>query len=175
MPKKVNHFLGPQHRVNVILAGQRMNDVISMILEGKEKEEIINYISPKYNIKKITAKRYVDEGRKEIKKRRFFEVNNLVSLHIHRYEAIYKDLMEIGAHGYAIQALRAKETLLGFHKSGFHMKVTQGEIQSIHQKMVNNEYDFNQLGKAKIDRLEQLLEKASLRNGKNSKSIQRAN
>lgn len=174
MSKQLRFVPKEKQNLNKIISLQRDNDIIAMLLNGETTEDISKYICQKYRINKGSAKTYISECRQEIKKRKWFEVNNLVSLHIHRYEQHYKELIEIGAEGYAINALRAKEKLLGFHKEGFHMKVTQGEVQSIHQRTIDSEYDFGKLDKKETLRLEALLEKAS-RNGKGNKLIQRTN
>jgi len=149
-----------QSRLNKILALQKENDVISLLLEGKEQEEIIKYVINKYRIQHNTAKSFISHCRAIIRGRKDFEVNNLVSLHVERYEKIYAGLYEIKAYGIAMSALRAKEKLLGFHKEGFHMRVSKGEISTVQLQTVNSEYDVMKLNKEKRDRLSELLQKA---------------
>lgn len=155
--RKVFSHETEQVRLNQILTMQRQNDAIAMLLEGKETKEIANYISKKYKMKYSSALVYVSQARTEIRDREKYEIHNLVNLHIARYEFIYKELYAIGEYNGATMALKAKEKLLGFHKEGFHMKVTQGEIQSIQQIHVENEYDFVKLTPERRERFQVLM------------------
>jgi hypothetical protein len=147
--------------VTKIMSLQRRNDIIAMLLEGKESKEIRHYISSKYKVTPGSANIFISQARKEIKKRKNFEIGNLISMHIHRYEKIYKELFSLRAQIAAIDALRAKEKLMGFHKEGFHMKVTNSEIQSVHLQTVDSEYDLGELNSKQSKRLNQLLSKAT--------------
>lgn len=150
-----------QHeKVNKILTLQRQNDIIQLLLEGRERQEIVKYISSKYNVKANTIAGYITDANNIIKQRSNNEVNNLISLHVQRYEIIYAGLYEINAYGLAMSSLRAKEKLLGFHKEGFHMRVSSGEISSIQLQSVNSEYDVMKLDRQKRDRMSALLNKA---------------
>lgn len=164
MAKKFNQpFLRPEHqqrKLNKILTIQRDNDIINMLLDGLSTKEIAKYLYGKYGMKYPTAVTTISQCRREVKNRREFELNNVISIHIHRYEYIYHKLIEIGAEGIAMNALKAKEKLLGFHREGFHMKVTQGEVQQLYQTHVNNEYDLKKLDEKKRTRFEQLILKA---------------
>ncbi len=146
-----------------------------MLLEGKNvKADIIPYITKKYKLTVGTCNGYITQARKIIKKRLQHEVNALVSLHIERYEIIYEGLYKVGAFGIAMNALKAKEKLMGFHKEGFHMKITQGEISSFNiQSNAEGEYDPSKLEPEKRDRLSLLISKIK-KDGldKNRKSIQ---
>jgi hypothetical protein len=149
-----------QRRVNAIIALQRENDIIAMLLDGKESREISKWLINRYSIAQGTANIYIGHARDIIKKRKAYEVNNLVSLHIYRYEELFKLLKEIGADHLAIRALAQKEKLLGFHREGFHMKVTSGEITSIQLQTVDSDYNVKKLTQDKQDRLTELLNKA---------------
>lgn len=170
-------YLKPDHKhgkLNKILTLQRDNDIIAMLLDGLETKEIIKYLRNKYGLKHSSANVLISLRRQDIKKRKEFELDNLISIHIHRYEYIYKELLKIGAEGIAMNALKAKEKLMGFHKEGFHMKVNQGQIHQIRTTRVNDEYNLDQLDEKKRQRLEQLLLKAK-RDGsdKGTSSVQR--
>lgn len=156
-------YLKPDHKhgkLNKILTLQRDNDIVSMLLDGTGNKEICRYIVNKYGIKYSSANVLVSLRRQEIKKRKEFELDNIISIHIHRYEYIYKELLKIGAEGIAMNALKAKEKLMGFHREGFHMKISQGQIHQIRTTRVNDEYNFDRLNEKQRQRLEQLLLKA---------------
>lgn len=143
-----------------VLTLQRQNDIIAMLLEGKESEEIKEYIATKYKLQPNSTKEYLREARNILKERKNFEVDNLVTLHLARYEWLYEKFYSLGSFGYAGKVLQAKEKLMGFHKEGFHMKVTQGEITALQLQQVNDEYDVMKLSEDKRKRLNVLLNKA---------------
>ena len=144
-------------RLNRILKLQRDNDIITLLLEGKGEKEIAAYIVNKYRLKYLTVARLISEGRSAIRTRMNFELNTLLALHISRYERIYQGLYEMGAHGMAMGALKAKEKLMQFHREGFHMRVTQGTVNQVSIQHVVNEYDYMKLEEPKRKRLEELL------------------
>lgn len=146
-----------QSRVNKILKLQRENDIITLLLEGKEEKEIKIYISEKYHLKYSTVNNLLLEAREVIRNRMNFELNTLLALHISRYEKIYEGLYQMGAHGIAMSALKAKEKLMQFHREGFHMRVTQGTINQVSISNVMNEYDYMKLERPKRERLEELI------------------
>lgn len=156
----------PQKRVNSIIALQRQNDIIAMLLDGRDsRKEIVPYLVNKYNVTNSAANLYIREAREIIKKRRNYEVNNLVSLHIHRYEELYRLLTELNADNIAMKALAQKEKLMGFHREGFHMKVSSGEVNSVQLQTIDSDYNARKLPKEKQDRLTELMNKAR-RNGR---------
>jgi len=158
-------------RLNTILSLQRQNDIISMMLNGKEPSEIRHYLCTKYKHTPNTANFYMKEARAVIKDRKNLEVNDLISLHISRYEKIYEKLYELNASSMAMRALKAKEKLMGFHKEGFHMRVNKGELTTISLQTVDSEYDVLKLPEEKRLRLDQLLKHAKRFNSKNVKQV----
>ncbi len=148
-----------EERVNHILAIQRQNDIIALLIEGKEDKEIALYIANKYRILFLTAKQYISGARAEIRSRTALELNTLLALHIQRYENIYERLYTIGAYAVAMMAMRAKEKLMQFHKENFHMRVTSGEIAMVGTIHVQNEYDYMKIGEKSVKRLKFLLDK----------------
>lgn len=147
-------------RLNHLLLLQRQNDIISMILEGKEPKEISKYIMEKYRTTQTSVNTYISYAREEIKKRKNYEVNNLVTIHIARYEDLYRRMVPLGAHRLSLKVLDQKEKLLGFHKEGFHMRVSQGSIMELQVGDAANNYDISKLTEEKRKRLEELLIKA---------------
>ncbi len=138
---------------------QRQNDIITLLLEGKEKEVIKTFVINKFQVSPASAAVYISECVGIIKNRKNYEIQNLISLHIYRYEYIYKQLYALGAWHYAGQALKAKEKLLGFHRQGFHMKVTQGEIAEVQQKTFMDEYNMDKLDESQKNRIGVFLDK----------------
>jgi hypothetical protein len=155
-----HHLTREQDRCHAILALQRTNDIMTLLLEGKESKEINNYIVQKYSCSHASATVYMSHARKALANRKNFEVDNMINIHIERYEHIYGKLYDLRAFMEATNSLKRKERLLGFHKEGFHMKVTQGEITAISLQQVRDEFDVMKLSEEKRNRMSQLLSKA---------------
>lgn len=145
--------------VENLLALQKQNDIITLLLEGKEEPQITPYIVQKYKISKNHAVNCVSNARITIKERKLYEVPVMVPLHIQRYEEIYEKLYELNAHAVAMIALKAKEKLLNFHKDNFHMRVSSGEITQVGVQNIPAQYEIMKLGD-KRRRLQELMEKA---------------
>lgn len=152
-----------QHKVNNIIALQRQNDVIAMELEGKSGNDIKTYLMGKYKITAPVSGIIMAAARKAIAERKNYEVDNLITMHIARYELIYSKLYELRAFINATRALQAKEKLMGFHKEGFHMRVTQGEISALSLQQVNDEYDVMKLSEIERDKFNLLIRKMESR------------
>jgi len=152
-------FEGQRDRLTKIKSMQRQNDIVKMLLDGEPKINIAKYIAAKYDYLLRNVYKYIDQAIEEVKKRKDYEIENLIDLHIMRYERIYASANSLELFALAMNALKAKERLLGFHRQGFHMKVTKGEIQQIQQMNVKDEYDFNKLSPEKKLKLEYYLDK----------------
>lgn len=176
--KFLQHQLAPDHeqtRTSKIIALQRKNDIISMLLAGKPTLDICVYLWDKYGVAKQIAQNYIVQANKELAKRKSLEVHDVINLHLDRYELIYEQLRKIKAAAAAMDVLRAKEKLLQFHREGFHMKVTQGEIQTISSGIVSKEWDLDKkLTDHDKERMVQLLLKAKKDgSGKDEETIRR--
>lgn len=141
-----------------ILALQRQNDIITLLLEGKDTKTIVKYIVNKYQLKAQSVSVYLVNAREEIKLRMNYELKTLVPLHISRYEYVYEKLYEMGSQAIAMGALRAKEKLMQFHKEGFHLRVTQGQLSQVSTMHIANEYDHMRMPEAKRKRMQELME-----------------
>lgn len=151
-----------RNKLDRIIYLQRLNDAVVLLLEGKDTKEIIDYVVSKYLISKRSAENLLRHARDKVKERKNFEVDNLVTIHIARYEHIYAKLYKMRMFINAQIALKQKEKLMGFHKEGFHMKVTQGEITAIGLQKVVDEYNVMLLPEEKRKRLDELLQRAKL-------------
>lgn len=161
LPPEPDDYDRGKKRYLVIQTIQRQNDIITLLLEGKDtQKEILPYICKKYGITSKTGNFYIQDAKNIIKARKNSEVQTLLSIHIQRYEQIYKELYDIRAFGIALSVLKAKEKLLGFHKEGFHMRVSSGQLTTVSLVSVENEYDLNKLSNDQRERLSQLIMKA---------------
>jgi hypothetical protein len=164
MGKQKLRHLNPkqqQEQLNKILTLQRQNDIIAMLLDGKGTKEVCEYIAHKYGVSPVTVQNvYISRAREAIRQRKNYEVKELIMIHLARYEDIYHKLVMMKAQGLAMRALQAKEKLLGFHKEGFHMRVSKGQITSYQTSSVSAQYDpIRKLSPEKLARFNELLTK----------------
>lgn len=153
-------FNGDRYRGNFILHMQRENDAIHHILMGNGTMEATKFIMKKYFLSSAQAIKIVIAAREVIKSRKDYEVNNLISLHVSRYDAIYKILRDMGANSLAMDAMKSIEKLIGFHKEGFYMRVSNQEVQQLSLSEVTDEYDIERLCTTDRMRFSSLLSKA---------------
>lgn len=162
MAEVVHSFLNADvhSRLNKLMIIQRNNDIIAMLLDGKSTKDIKTYLVNKYRIPATRTNVYIADARRIIKERQNYEIDNLINLHIDRYELIYTGFNALQAWSNAMQALKAKEKLMGFHRAGFHMKVTQGEISQLQIHHLDDEYNVDKLTPRQRDRMQALIDKA---------------
>lgn len=159
-------------QANKIIVLQRQTDIIKMLLDGKDSREIRDYVCDKYKVLPMVASQYLTQARKEIKKYRERQVDNVLSIHIQRYEEVYSKLYEINAYSLAMSALQAKEKLLGMHKQDFRLQVNNIDATAViggpnaHSGM---SYELDRLGKRDRLRLQLLLDKCK-KNDRNKKN-----
>lgn len=148
-------------KINIkdLLVAQRTNDVVSMLLDGRGVREIQKYLGEKYNVKPSYCLGVIAQCREEIRKQKGWQVDDLINVHLQRYEDIYTELTKIKADHMAMLALKAKEKILQMHDRGSHMKVNGSEITQVSYQNVNADYDFEKLDEVKKERLNTLLEK----------------
>lgn len=147
---------------NKVMVLQRQNDILNMLLDGKESKEIRDYICDKYKVIPVVASQYLSQARKEVKKYRDHQVDNILSIHIKRYEHIYTKLYGIKAYSVAMNALQAKEKLLGMHKQDFRLKVNNIDATTVIGGPNANpgiDYDLNRLNKKDRLKMQLLLDK----------------
>lgn len=155
---------------NKIIVLQRQSDILKMLLDGKSSKEIRDYVCDKYRVLPMVASQYLTQARKEVKKYRDRQVDNVLSIHIQRYEEVYSKLYEINAYSLAMNALQAKEKLLGMHKQDFRLQVNNIDATTVIGGPNANSgmnYDFNRLEKKDRLKLQLLLDKCK-RNGVHS-------
>ncbi len=152
-------FNGSKSKVNSLVVAQRLNDIIGMILDGRNLAEITRFVVEKYNVKSSIVSNLVIEANKEIAGRKQYELNDLLNEHVERYEYIYARLTELKASTYAMNALLAKEKLIQLHRGGTHMRVIGGSINTIAMISDKVSYDPNKLDDKQKDRLGELMSK----------------
>jgi hypothetical protein len=152
--------LRSHYHSNRIVTAQRLNDVISMILDGKDNNEIANFIVAKYGNTAKSARDIIADANQELTSRKQWELDDLLNAHVERYEYIYSKLIEIDAQLMAMNALKAKEKLIGLHRSdGTHFRVVGGAINSVSLVGTRTYFDPKRLDETQQARLEELLRK----------------
>lgn len=140
---------------------QQVNDALALLLEGKPEREIRAYLADKYRIGPQRVGDILARAREACADRVKLEARHLITLHLHRYEDLYAQLMDLKALAAALEVLKFKEQLLGFHKANFALRVTHGgHVQQVHQRHERPEYDVTRLANEERAELEVLLEKA---------------
>lgn len=103
----------------------RRNDVFEMLLEGKSSRHIIAYINVHYGVGRSTVEADMTAVRKELVQQFHMEKQDVIALHVKRYEHMYQLYMDRGseAEGWnpnynpeiASKMLEKKEKLLQLH------------------------------------------------------------
>lgn len=179
VPQKGKHLFKRSHReernipqelqksgsqVNSIIAAQRLNDIIGMILDGRPREEIFSYITTKYDVNKSMADNLIVDAHQEIFKQEQIELDDIITSHVERYEELYTKLIELKAERIAMEALKGKEKLIQLHKNGTHMRVVSGQVSSVTMVGAKTYYDPKRLTQEQSERLDQLLNKIDSKN-----------
>ena len=103
----------------------RRNDVFEMLLEGKSSRHIVAYINLHYGVGRSTVEGDMTVVRKELVQQFHMEKQDVIALHVKRYEHLYQLYMDRGteADGWnphynpeiASKMLEKKEKLLQLH------------------------------------------------------------
>jgi hypothetical protein len=140
----------------------QQNDCIAMMLEGRKMDEIKNSLREKYNLDNTAILNRYNDAVSQLQRRKDWEVDNIINLHLNRYEELYAIFIQLDALKDAAACLRAKEKLMQFHKQGTHLKVVNSIITQVTSREVDNIFDLAKLDAVEQDRLEQLVNKVSL-------------
>lgn len=129
--------------------------ILSSYLQGKSKTEIFQEVSKDEEITYHQVSNGVNAIEKSIYNLTQDDMNNVINLHLVRYEEIFNIARDrLGLNWLAMEALKFKETLLGLHKSEVNLQVNNNEVV-VETKM----YDFDKLNDKDRKRLEELVNK----------------
>lgn len=115
-------------RTNPALMAKRQREVAEMLINGTQTRDIVTFMHDKYNVSKVTVERDVTEAYKWIRQYIVRNVDDVLSLHISRYETVFTNAMGMGDFKSAIAALRAIEDLLKLREQQPLVAVTNNEI-----------------------------------------------
>lgn len=134
---------------------ERRKKILNDFLEGKSKKSIIEEVSESSDITVHQVNKDFEAIENQIGKFRDSELLNILNLHLIRYEEIYLFYTnEMPNNTLAMQALNAKEGLMGLHKPEINMQVNNNERVIEHQ-----DYNVGKLAPEEQQRLEILLSK----------------
>jgi len=134
---------------------ERRQKILSDLLEGKSKKNILQEVSESADITVHQVSKDLEAIENQIGKFRDSELLNILNLHLIRYEEIYLFYTnEMPDQSMAMQALNAKESLMGLHKPEMNMQVNNNEKVIEHQ-----DYNVGKLAPQEQQRLEILLSK----------------
>ena len=95
----------------------RRVDVLDMVLRGKPRQFIISYLATNYGVRVDCVDNDIAACKAEIKKLSEKHREEVMELHISRYEKIYDDCIEAGNVRDALKAMNQKETLMQLLKT----------------------------------------------------------
>jgi hypothetical protein len=90
----------------------RQEEVAKLLIKGKRTKEIYIVMHQKYGVSQVTVERDVAEAYKWIKQYITRNIDDVIAVHISRYENIYDTAMDMFDFKSAIAALRAVEDIL---------------------------------------------------------------
>lgn len=151
-------------QINSIIAAQRLNDIIAMILDGRPREEITKWLIDKFQCGKSMIDNLIVDAHQEIFKQEQIELDDIITSHVERYEELYARLIELKAERIAMEALKSKEKLIQLHKNGTHMRIVSGQVSSVTTVGSKTYYDPKRLSQDQARRLDELLNKIDSKN-----------
>ena len=151
--KKVNK---PANNKIVVL--KRHNAIIERLLSGSKPLDIIGDIAQEYGITKATSNQLVHKARLSIKDYRDTEIDNIMTLHINRYEYIYSQATVLNITTIALASLRAKEELLKMHKEGTYIQINN----NLTGLVLDSPFDLSKLNANQTVRFNELIKKISI-------------
>ena len=134
---------------------ERRNEIISRILSGEKNKDIITWICTKYKSKYNYAEKLVLLAKESLNEYRSDHVDQMLTLHLLRYEELFKLSNEAGMSSISIKALQGKEKIIGLHKDEAYVKVNNEYIDTA----AVTPYNFDKLSKEENNRLDALIEK----------------
>lgn len=115
-------------RTSPAIIAERQREVAELLISGRQTRDIVALMHDKYNVSKVTVERDVTEAYKWIRQYITRNADDVMSLHISRYETVFTNAMQLGDFKSAIQALRAVEDLLRLREQQPLVSVTNNEI-----------------------------------------------
>ena len=107
---------GQPKGVNKYDSKKRELEIISFIVEGRERDFIVDFLMQVYDLTLRTSEVYYWRAKKNLNDRKMESADALIATHMIRYERMYERLTELNWHALAMKVLKAKEKLVGLDK-----------------------------------------------------------
>lgn len=113
-PKSQQQIEGKKNRENKQnIKDEIITEIIRRKLGGDTLSTIIKDLSLQFNTSRMNIGIYLPEAANQIKQRAALIIEDVLELHLNRYEKLYKWLSEKGFIRNAVKVLKAKEALMG--------------------------------------------------------------
>jgi len=146
--------LTPQQELEVCVV------IRDAIVEGKSRSELVEDIHTSYPTLSVPHVQNLIQNTINVLSLNVFdpdELQNLVNVHVDRYEQSYQWFKRMDDFSGMQAALFSKERLLGYHRRETKIEVEQQNNQVIVELNVDTEYDFSKLTKEEKIVLDELL------------------
>lgn len=134
-----------------------LNQVIKKKLNGEGILNIVKEVSEQYELSPTTVGLYINEAMGKIREQASKKLDEVLELHLRRYEEIYEWLNKNGFVRHATKTLRTKEALMGI---GQEVSSTL-EVNNIlsDNQLVRQQFEINQLSKEQRIKLLEIAKK----------------
>ena len=123
---------------NLEIIYQRHKEILADIIEGMPSKEIEKKYAEIYNLSTNTVQMDISKVTKQIKEYSMHHHQDVVAVHMERYEMFFRRFRELGNDTFAMKCLRLKENLYGIHNevvtmqiNNYHERVEEGEKYNI--------------------------------------------
>lgn len=137
---------------------KRRYEILGRLLNGEPTNSIYEDIIQKYKIHHSEVDNDFKHVRSNIQQNIIENKQDLVNLHLRRYEELYKELVIAGLHATALKVLEHKEKLMGLHAGEVNIQVNNTENELV---TTQSEYNYKNLKPNEEQRLHALLDKCT--------------
>lgn len=139
------------------LVVKRRYEILERLLAGQATNDIYKDIILTYNIHHREVDNDFKIVREQIRQSITEEKENIINLHIIRYEELYQELMNMSLHATAMKVLENKEKLIGLHSGDINIQVNNVENTAVVKSVET--FNYQNLNKQEQERLNLLLSK----------------
>jgi hypothetical protein len=107
--------MGKRGRKSIAERAARRTDVKDMLMQGKNKQHIVSYMSSNYGIGLSTIESDITAVYLDLKEYIIKHKDDIIGEHIGRYEHIFEICLDVGNTDGAMKALLQKEKLMKLH------------------------------------------------------------
>lgn len=152
---------GKMDKLNRLFVQQ---EIFDKILEGLSRKEIIKEVCLTHNIGKEYAIKLYYRAYNELKEVRSQKAGTTISLHVERYEYLYRKAMNWGLDMLAMKILKQKEELLQLVRNGESISV---ELNTNVLVLGTDTHDFSRATDEERDRFASIMSKIGLMDDRN--------